>query len=175
MDKNDYKNLTEDILDRKLRNLKKTFRIIKDSNRKRSTGRGRITWEYYDIFEEIFLDDRTINFGPTISSMDSAATQCSSSATSTIVSPTQVSTASPSTRLIASPAPSRMSTRPLPVRTPSPALTRYVCHTPSRTSTPVLMRTLTHSSDFFESTFTGDSLIEENIIFFLLFFLLFFF
>lgn len=90
-------------------------------------------------------------------------TQCSSSATSTIASP-QVSTASLSTRLIASPAPSRLSTRPLPVRILSPALTRYVCHTPSRTSTAVLMRTLTHSSDFFESTFTEDSLIEENII-----------
>ncbi|EFN86784.1 hypothetical protein EAI_00702, partial [Harpegnathos saltator] len=67
MDKNGYKSLTEDILDRKLRNLKKTFRTIKDNNRKNSTGRGHITWEYYDIFEEIFLDDQTINFGPTIS------------------------------------------------------------------------------------------------------------
>lgn len=161
MDKN-YKHMTEDILDRKLCNLKKTFRIIKDNNRKNSTGRERITWEYYDIFEEIFLDDRTINFGPTISSMDCAVTQCSSSATSTILSP-QISTTFPSTRLIVSHEPSRLSTCSSPVRMLSPALIRYMCRTPSRTSIPVLMSTLTHSSDFFDSMFIRDSIIEENI------------
>lgn len=64
-----YKGITEDTLDRKFRNLKKTYRAIKDNNKKSSTGRGRITWEYFDTFEEIFSDDRTINFGPTLSSM----------------------------------------------------------------------------------------------------------
>lgn len=33
MDRNGYKDLNEDILDRKLRNLKKTYRTIKDNNR----------------------------------------------------------------------------------------------------------------------------------------------
>lgn len=128
MDKNGYKHLTEGVLDRKLRNLKKTYRTIKDNNRKSSTGRGRITWEYFHIFEEIFSDDRTINFGPTISSMDSdtAATQFSSSVASTILPST--STASPSSmNLIASTAPTRVPTIS-PARTLSPASTRYVCH-----------------------------------------------
>ncbi|XP_071576795.1 uncharacterized protein [Temnothorax nylanderi] len=167
MGKNGYKHLTEDILDRKLRNLKKTFRTIKDNNRKSSTGRGRITWEYYDIFEEIFSDDRTINFGPTISSLDSATTviQPSSSAASTILSPTSTSTASSSMRLVASSAPTGPPTLTPPVRTPSPASTRYVCRTqPTRISTPPAhTRIFMHTSDFFDSTFEGDSFFEENI------------
>lgn len=159
MGKNGYKHLTEDILDRKLRNLKKTFRTIKDNNRKSSTGRGRITWEYYDVFEEIFSDDCTINFGPTISSLDSAATaiQSSSFTASTILSPTSTSNASSAST--GSP------TLTPPVRTPSPASTRYVCHTqPTRISTPLAyMRTFKHILDFFDSTFEGDLFFEENI------------
>lgn len=64
-----YKYLTEDQLDRKLRNMKKTFRTIKDNNKKTSTGKGCISWEYFDLFEEIFEDDRTINTGPMLSSL----------------------------------------------------------------------------------------------------------
>lgn len=133
MDKNGYKNLTEDILDRKLRNLKKTFRTIKDNNRKSSTGRGRITWEYYDIFEEIFSDDRTINFGPTISSMDSDSAVVATSVASSIASQPFASTSSASSssmRLSASSVPARLPTRISPVRTSSPSSTRYVCHIP---------------------------------------------
>ncbi|XP_024874052.1 ankyrin repeat, bromo and BTB domain-containing protein DDB_G0293800-like [Temnothorax curvispinosus] len=166
MGKNGYKHLTEDILDRKLRNLKKTFRTIKDNNRKSSTGQGRITWEYYDIFEEIFSDDRTINFGPTISSLDSATTAIQSSFdASTILSPTSTSTASSLMRLVASSASTRPPTLRPPVRTPSPASTRYVCHTQlTRISTPPAhTRIFMHTSDFFDSTFEGDSFFEENI------------
>lgn len=161
MEKNGYTNLTEDTLDRKLRNLKKTFRTIKDNNRKSSTGRGRITWEYYDIFEEIFIDDRTINFGPTISSLD--PTQRVSSAASTVVFPTSTSSASSSTQLIPSPVSTRTLTLPSPVRISSPASTRYVCHTPlTRTSmSPVLMTNTFFRS--FDSTFADDSCFEENI------------
>lgn len=171
MDKNGYKNLTEDILDRKLRNLKKTFRTIKDNNRKSSTGRGRITWEYYDIFEEIFSDDRTINFGPTISSMDSDSAVASSiavatSVASSIASPfaSTSSASSSSMRLSASSVPARLSTRISPVRTPSPSSTRYVCHIPIWTSMPsVLTKIFMHSSDFFNSTDERDSFFDENI------------
>ena len=49
-----------------MRNLKKTHQKIKDN--KSATGRERISWEYYDTFEDIFYNDRTINFGPTLSS-----------------------------------------------------------------------------------------------------------
>ncbi|XP_018405525.1 PREDICTED: uncharacterized protein LOC108781907 [Cyphomyrmex costatus] len=66
-------NVDEDTLDRKMRNMKKTYRTIKDNNKKSSTGRGRIHWEYYDTFEEIFRNDATINHGPTLSSMPSTS------------------------------------------------------------------------------------------------------
>ncbi|CAL1689768.1 unnamed protein product [Lasius platythorax] len=187
MHKGGYKHLAEDALDRKLRNLKKTFRTIKDNNRKSSTGRGRISWEYYDTFEDIFSDDRTINFGPTISSMDpaAAATPQFTQSASTIMSPTSAVTStapSSSTRLLASPAPTRLPALVSPVRTPSPAPTRlpalvspvrtsspapakYVCRIPSiSTPPPALSPALTHiSSDSFDSTVVDDSFCEENI------------
>lgn len=62
-------NVNEDILDRKMRNLKQTYKSIKDNNKKTSTGRGRLTWEWYDTMEDIFKEDKTINVGPTLSSM----------------------------------------------------------------------------------------------------------
>lgn len=64
-----YKNITEDYLDRKMRNMKKTYRTIKDNNKKTSTGKGRINWEYFDVFEEIFEEDRTVNIGSSLSSL----------------------------------------------------------------------------------------------------------
>ncbi|XP_072764794.1 uncharacterized protein [Anoplolepis gracilipes] len=112
MSKNGYTNLTEDALDRKLRNLKKTFRTIKDNNRKSSTGRGRISWEYYDTFEDIFSDDRTINFRPTISSINSTAAS---------TSPLSLSTSTESSALTSTTSvPSMNTTVTLPLRTPSP-------------------------------------------------------
>ncbi|XP_076666302.1 uncharacterized protein LOC143367918, partial [Andrena cerasifolii] len=60
--------VTVDILDRKMRNMKKTYRTIKGNNNKTTTGRGRVKWEYFNAFENIFTKDKTINFGPTISS-----------------------------------------------------------------------------------------------------------
>jgi len=56
--KHNYACVTEDILDRKMRNMKKTYRTIKDN--KKLSGRGRITWEYFETFENIFFDDKTI-------------------------------------------------------------------------------------------------------------------
>ncbi|XP_029673486.1 uncharacterized protein LOC115241718 isoform X1 [Formica exsecta] len=52
-----------------MRNLKKSYRNILDNNKKTSTGRGRINWEWYDLMEEIYREDRTVHIGPTISSM----------------------------------------------------------------------------------------------------------
>lgn len=62
-------NVNEEILDRKMRNLKQSYKSIKDNNKKTTTGRGRINWEWFDIMEDIFREDRTINIGPTLSSM----------------------------------------------------------------------------------------------------------
>ncbi|XP_071057001.1 uncharacterized protein [Onthophagus taurus] len=55
-------------LDRKLRNMKGTYKGIIDNNKKRSTGRGHISWEYYNRFNEIFTEDKTINIDCTVSS-----------------------------------------------------------------------------------------------------------
>lgn len=52
-----------------MRNLKQTYKHIKDNNKKTSTGRGRISWEWYESMEDIYKDDRTINIGATLSSM----------------------------------------------------------------------------------------------------------
>ncbi|XP_072764792.1 uncharacterized protein [Anoplolepis gracilipes] len=158
MSKNGYTNLTEDALDRKLRNLKKTFRTIKDNNRKSSTGRGRISWEYYDTFEDIFSDDRTINFRPTISSINSTAAS---------TSPLSLSTSTESSALTSTTSvPSMNTTVTLPLRTPSPVSARYVYNsTPIRTSTAsALTRTLTNSSsDSFDSFIENP--FDENINF----------
>ncbi|XP_018307723.1 uncharacterized protein [Mycetomoellerius zeteki] len=89
---NEGYNVDEDTLDRKMRNLKKTYRTIKDNNKKSSTGRGRICWEYYDTFEEIFRNDATINHGPTLSSMQSTSINAKS-----IPSTSRVTNSVPST------------------------------------------------------------------------------
>ena len=62
-------NINEAILDRKMRNLKKSYRNLVDNNKKTSTGRGRINWEWYNNMEEIFKEDRTVHIGPTLSSI----------------------------------------------------------------------------------------------------------
>jgi len=70
MKTNDYTNLNEDLLDRKMRNMRKSYKNIKDNNNKKSsTGRGRVSWQYFETCEDIFADDMTINYNTTISSM----------------------------------------------------------------------------------------------------------
>lgn len=44
---------------RKFRNLKATYLKIKDRHKK--TGEGRQSWPYYEEFEQIFLNDMTVN------------------------------------------------------------------------------------------------------------------
>lgn len=61
--------VNEEILDRKWRNMKKTFSNIKDNMK--TTGQGRVSWEYFDIFDEIYCGDKTINLPKTISSFNS--------------------------------------------------------------------------------------------------------
>lgn len=68
-------NVSQEILDRKMRNLKQTYKSIKDNNKKTSTGRGRITWEWFDTMEDLFKEDRTINVGATLSSMPSTSSK----------------------------------------------------------------------------------------------------
>lgn len=48
-------------LDRKMRNMKNTYKTIVDNNRKKKTGRGTIQWEYFSRFKEIFANDKTVN------------------------------------------------------------------------------------------------------------------
>lgn len=67
-DKHGYK-ISTDSLDKKFRNLKKTYLKIHDNNKKTSTGRGTVTWEYYDNFCNIFDHDKTISMDNTLSSM----------------------------------------------------------------------------------------------------------
>lgn len=43
---------TGDQCDSKFRNLKKTYKRIRDNNK--STGRGSINWAYFSFFEEVF-------------------------------------------------------------------------------------------------------------------------
>lgn len=51
-----------DAIDKKFRNMKSRYLIIKDNNdKKKTTDTGRISWPYLDIMSEIFLDDRTVN------------------------------------------------------------------------------------------------------------------
>ncbi|KAF2890801.1 hypothetical protein ILUMI_15372 [Ignelater luminosus] len=49
------------ILDKKMRNMKCTFTRIKDNNKKKRTGRGAVSWEYFSRFEDIFASDKSVN------------------------------------------------------------------------------------------------------------------
>ncbi|XP_025267850.1 uncharacterized protein LOC112639121, partial [Camponotus floridanus] len=61
MTKYGYK-VDADVIDKKFRNMKTRYLIIKDNNdKKKTTGTGRISWAYFDIMSEIFFDDRTVN------------------------------------------------------------------------------------------------------------------
>lgn len=64
-----------DILDRKLRNMKHTYKnIIDNNNKKRSTGKGTIDWEYFNIFNDIFCEDKSVHVSSiSMSSIPSAA------------------------------------------------------------------------------------------------------
>ncbi|CAG9832265.1 unnamed protein product [Diabrotica balteata] len=61
--------VTEDILDKKFRNMKCHYKTIKDNNKKTKTGQGRVKWEYFDIMDNIFQEDKTINPDEVLSSM----------------------------------------------------------------------------------------------------------
>lgn len=61
--------VTNDILDKKFRNLKKTYLKIHDNNKKTSTGKGTVTWEYYNVFCNIFDNDKTVSMDHVLSSM----------------------------------------------------------------------------------------------------------
>ncbi|KAF5303300.1 hypothetical protein FQA39_LY10039 [Lamprigera yunnana] len=88
-------HLSINILDTKLRNMEKTFKIMMDNNSKKNTGRDRITWIYYKDFVNIFKEDKTINFGHTITHSitrpTSAASSRSRSPTSTALQTSSIS------------------------------------------------------------------------------------
>ncbi|KAK4882307.1 hypothetical protein RN001_005626 [Aquatica leii] len=56
------------MLDRKMRNMKSTFNKIKDNNKKTRTGRGRVSYEYFEKLNEIFAEDKIVNISNVISS-----------------------------------------------------------------------------------------------------------
>ncbi|KAM0735315.1 hypothetical protein ACS0PU_010463 [Formica fusca] len=63
-----YTNIDEETLDHKMRNMKRSYKTIKENNKKTSTGRERVSWDYFDIFEDIFANDKTINPDNTLES-----------------------------------------------------------------------------------------------------------
>jgi len=64
-----YTEIDAHSIDRKIRNMKSTYKRIK--NNKKKTGRGREDWEFYNDVDEIFNTDKSVNFDEGISSMDS--------------------------------------------------------------------------------------------------------
>ncbi|KAF5274567.1 hypothetical protein FQA39_LY07179 [Lamprigera yunnana] len=73
--------------------MKKTFKTIFHNNKKKTTGRGRVSWPYYAEFLKLFENDSTINFGHTVSS-------CASPSNNTLgFSSPSVASNSPSNRL----------------------------------------------------------------------------
>lgn len=149
-------NITEEALDKKFRNMKQTFKTTKRN--KSSSGRGRITWEYFDIFEHIFLDDRTINFGPTISSMKPPTPSSSSLSSVPCLSPPTQTPSQLIHPILSS----------LPSRAPSPS--RYVRHTsPTRNCILEMTKIATFFPDSFDlmcnpfsSSFSYDSFCSSS-------------
>ncbi|XP_031327638.1 uncharacterized protein LOC116158911 isoform X1 [Photinus pyralis] len=59
--KNKGYTVSSDALDKKMRNMRSTYIKILDNNKtKVATGRGRIAWEYFDRFEEVFARDKSV-------------------------------------------------------------------------------------------------------------------
>lgn len=58
-------------LDAKMRNMKHHYKTVTNNNKKSTTGRGRVKWEYFESFQEIFREDRTLNPIPVLSSLTS--------------------------------------------------------------------------------------------------------
>ncbi|XP_050517916.1 uncharacterized protein LOC126892431 [Diabrotica virgifera virgifera] len=67
-------HVSEDILDKKFRNMKSHFKVVKDNAKKSKTGQGRVSWEYFEAMDVIFEEDKTINTDEVISSMRMAVT-----------------------------------------------------------------------------------------------------
>ncbi|KYN27220.1 hypothetical protein ALC57_03564 [Trachymyrmex cornetzi] len=60
MTKYGYK-VKADAINKKFRNLKMRYLIIKNSDKKKMSRSGRMSWIYFDIMSEIVFDDRTVN------------------------------------------------------------------------------------------------------------------
>ncbi|KYN38795.1 hypothetical protein ALC56_06794 [Trachymyrmex septentrionalis] len=60
MTKYGYK-VNADAINKKFRNLKIRYLIIKNSDKKKTSRSGRMSWIYFDIMSEIVFDDRTVN------------------------------------------------------------------------------------------------------------------
>jgi hypothetical protein len=58
---------TEQSVERKFRNMKSHFLKIRDNNTK--TGRGRKSWQYYDMMEDLFENDACVHPVLHVSSM----------------------------------------------------------------------------------------------------------
>ncbi|KAF5294617.1 hypothetical protein FQR65_LT10723 [Abscondita terminalis] len=69
-------NFTGAECDLKFRNLKKTYKRIKDNNN--SSGRGTITWPYFDTFDAIFGNDADVNSAFIVSSITEGEPKLSS-------------------------------------------------------------------------------------------------
>jgi len=72
-----------------MRNLKQSYKSTKDNNKKTSTDHGQITWKWYDTMEDLFKEDRTINVGAMLSSINSEINNNQESSTSSLPSTTE--------------------------------------------------------------------------------------
>ena len=63
--------LSWELCEKKLRNLKQSYKHIKDNNSK--TGRGRKSWEYFDILDEIYGTDATVVLPHIVETLASAS------------------------------------------------------------------------------------------------------
>ncbi|XP_024868196.1 uncharacterized protein LOC112452303 [Temnothorax curvispinosus] len=52
--------ITIDMLDRKMRNMKHTYKTIQDNNKKNTVGHRRILWEWYETMNNIFQEGTEI-------------------------------------------------------------------------------------------------------------------
>lgn len=59
--------VTESVLDAKFRNLKHHYKFIKDNKGK--SGRGRISWDFFEQMDDLLQNDRSVNPGPILATM----------------------------------------------------------------------------------------------------------
>ncbi|XP_055907502.1 uncharacterized protein LOC129942557 [Eupeodes corollae] len=94
-------NFKESSLEKKLGNLKIRYNRILDNNKKTSTGRGRMSWPYFEQMCLIYEDEVNVRDAPTVSSLNPSSLCAPSDCTPSDCTPSTSKQATLRSKLVA--------------------------------------------------------------------------